>query len=648
MKIICEPKVILDRIMVYVVKNMTYNETLDDRNFANIEKLLVIDCTGLGANSLIYINFDEALAGGVPNELLRRGIVSEKFITQNRESINSEIKEYINSSFEESSCNAILYNEERLYQVDDHQGFVYGDTMLFEGKEYKAFRKPGGHITKGIEAIKGDPTEFKRFIQQMTDGLPKAQIILAFELSGIIRQALNMKGVDIGELSSVLCVTGLAGCGKTAVTAGLKEMLFGGSVFSGGNITEVAMGRILKEAGIGPSIFDDTSSDVTANNEKVCALVRQVYNMSSGKARTTNNSSYETSVFSPMLQSRELAYSIGEMAKSFTGLNGFEVRLIELIVDKNNENPENLLAKSKDHADQYYLGRSKYTGQGIEFIRCFLENYQERILELYEEMKKQVLEIKQNDDQFCELDDRVVNRDAVIALSATIANDAYKLDMNINEIIRVLLKSHFVLHQKRKAKMPSEWLINAACMYAYGNKYDHRVVAESSKAFDIRRNIVARNVHQGREKLVIPLKVCEYVFDQEWENLKETEDNSIVAPDSQWCDWKERFMSNKDLLGIRSAGVMHKKEDGFKAALREWEYQDIITKGPRGYTVLRTLGGVTNIPCYELDIQNMLKATQVFAPVNEEMFAKIKDKDDLLESDISHVHEEKGFNELGI
>lgn len=646
-----EPKVVCDSLKVYSVKNLTVTEGSNGGNLDSIENLLVIDCKQLGADSLIYVDYKTAYSGGVADELLRRGLISGKFVTDHGETINDEIRQYIDENFDKHRCNSVMYSEERLYDIAGQQGFVCGEQMLLGGKAYRAFRRPGDYITEGIRAMKGDPEEFKKFLRNMMKGLTKAQIILAFELSGILRQSLRMKGVDIGELSSVLCVSGMQGSGKTAVTVGLKEMLFGGGVFSGSNITEVAMGRILKEAGVGPSVFDDTSADVTSNSKKVCALIRQIYNMSSGRARVISTSNRASDVYSPMVQSRELNYSLGNMVKSFVGLSGFEVRLIELIVDKYNEFPENLLAWSKEHADQYALGKSKFSGQALQFIKCFLEKHQDRIVEQYEDMKKHILEIKQNDKELDELDDRVANRDAVIALSGSIANDAYDLGLDVDEIIRALLKSHIVLHRKRKAQTPNQWLINVACMYAYGNKYDHRVVAKDTITFDVRKNMVARKVSKGRETLIIPVKASEFVFDQEWGNLKDYDDNTLTTPDSTWSEWPAIFKKNEDLLGIRSSGaVMLSKAEVFKTALREWEYQGILIKGNRGYSNSKSLGGVHNIPCYELDIENMLQATNVFAPVSEEMFARIKDKDEVekKKNDIVHLHEEKSYEELGI
>src|SRR5699024_10696014 len=120
---------------------------------------------------------------------------------------------------------------------------------------------------------------------------------------------------------------------------------------------------------------------------------------------------------------RELAYGISRVIKSYSGLTGFEVRLLELIADTNAENNANLITKSKEHADLYNKGRGEYQGQAIVFIRYFMEKYLQEISTHYERIKQQILKIKQNDERLCELDDRVVNRDAVIVLAANIAKE---------------------------------------------------------------------------------------------------------------------------------------------------------------------------------------------------------------------------------
>ena len=131
-------------------------------------------------------------------------------------------------------------------------------------------------------------------------------------------------------------------------------------------------------------MFDDTSSDGECGKGKGRSLIRQIYSMSSGKARTTNTSNREAIVYSPMIQSRELAYGISRVIKSYSGLTGFELRLLELIADTNAENNANLITKSKEHADLYNKGRGEYQGQAIVFIRYFMEKYLQEISTHYE------------------------------------------------------------------------------------------------------------------------------------------------------------------------------------------------------------------------------------------------------------------------
>ena len=649
MKLVKEAAYIADKLKVYVVKNIIDDEQKTRGDIYDAEKMIAIDCTELGVKRPIYIDYKNAY-NTITDEILRRGVASKTFLEENEKKIKEGIDEAINESFENDTCNAIMYEEERLYNIGEKKGFAYGNELLIGGETFKAYKRPGKHVSKEIQPMKGDPQKFKEFLRTLTSGLPKAQIILAFELSGIVRQALNMEGIDIGELSSVLCVTGLAGCGKTAVTVGLQEMLFGGKAFFGGNITEVAMGKILKESGVSPSVFDDTSSDGECGKGKGRSLIRQIYSMSSGKARTTNTSNREAIVYSPMIQSRELAYGISRVIKSYSGLTGFEVRLLELIADTNAENNANLITKSKEHADLYNKGRGEYQGQAIVFIRYFMEKYLQEISTHYERIKQQILEIKQNDERLCELDDRVVNRDAVIVLAANIAKEAYDLDIDTEEVIKVLLESHFALQESRKNKTPSEWLINVACMYAYGQKDDERPIARNIREFDVRKNIAAIKVSQGRKHLVIPVKISEFAFDQDWEGCKKGVRPEYIPGPLSWL-WERTtgLTDNKQLVRASEGNVMHRNSAGFRTALEDWRRKSILIVGNRGYTVTKSLGGVNNIPCYELDIENMLSESGVTAYVNEEMFAPIIDEKFKEEDDgVFHPNEALTPEELGI
>ena len=108
-------------------------------------------------------------------------------------------------------------------------GMMFIDPISSELKTILAFRNVSATTSSAsnLPAVQGDEQEFSLFLQEIVKDLPKLQIILGYELSGPLRQYLSMHGKALGELSSVLCITGNPGTGKTIASTTLKAVLFG-------------------------------------------------------------------------------------------------------------------------------------------------------------------------------------------------------------------------------------------------------------------------------------------------------------------------------------------------------------------------------------------------------------------------------------
>lgn len=171
-------------------------------------------------------------------------------------------------------------------------GMMFRDPISSKLTTIPAFRNVNGITSSAsnLPAVQGDEQEFNLFLQEMLKDLPKLQIILGYEISGPLRQYLSMHGKALGELSSVLCITGNPGTGKTIATTTLKAVLFGTAGTISANNTTIGLGRTVEQSGISPVIVDDAS----VVNKKASEVVEELYHLANGECRVTAQAGQQT------------------------------------------------------------------------------------------------------------------------------------------------------------------------------------------------------------------------------------------------------------------------------------------------------------------------------------------------------------------
>lgn len=238
--------------------------------------------------------------------------------------------------------------------------------MLFSsGKSIPAIRQQNG-TTAGeagnLDIQRGDPSAYKQALQSHLKDKPHLQLILGQLLSGLLRQILYINGVDLGETSVTLCITGDPGTGKTSTTKGLKESLFGVNGNMTANSTSIKTGSIIRDSGICPVLIDDTSVEKRGSND----IVKDLYHMANGLSRSTYREKGEV-MYAPVLQSREKKDSLKKILSSLYRLDGFIYRVFELDITHGD------LATSKEEAEEIRALSTTYSGQAIEFIKRVMQ-----------------------------------------------------------------------------------------------------------------------------------------------------------------------------------------------------------------------------------------------------------------------------------
>lgn len=205
-----------------------------------------------------------------------------------------------------------------------------------------------------------------------------------------------MHGKALGELSSVLCITGNPGTGKTIATTTLKAVLFGTAGTLSANNTTIGLGRTVEQSGISPVIVDDAS----VVNKKASEVVEELYHLANGECRVTAVTGQSTSkkVYAPVIQSREPGRSLRSIVPNMYNLDGFEYRMLEIMVNRGE------ITRDQQAADQMNKAASMYRGQAIGFIREILrqENTSASssgsgrggLVEQYEEIVSEIIKIK--------------------------------------------------------------------------------------------------------------------------------------------------------------------------------------------------------------------------------------------------------------
>lgn len=567
--------------------------------------------------SLVNINTEK-----IVQEMVGSGWISGKEFSRVGERIENEISEYIND-FSANESNAVMFFREELLKLGKALAFTSEAGLMIKNLVFPAYKQGGDIISTKLGNPRGDEEEFCKYLGDLVNGLPKAQIVLGYELSGILRQALYLLGLEIGELSSGLSVTGEPGCGKSIVTIGLRNMLFSNSGNYSSEITKVKMGDVLKSAGICPSIFDDMSINGKNNYEEKRMLIERIYIVASGKMRLTSRDNVEVRVFSPYIESREERMSIKQMIRSVSLLDGFGLRVIELDVakvtpDESGEpiSYDGCLTKSKEHADMWNIGNGKYEGQAIQFIRQLLINHAENLLDEYEEVKGIILDVlskrqEEDPDNFNILDKRVANRLGVIVLALKIAQETYKLDVDIDKIIDILLVESAELMKSIRGANPERLLINLVYFFLRANNNDNRLIVgkDDKKSYDPSKNLAVYEPCKGANHpgtLIVPAATAEMVFEWDWSQYEGYLDNDerpfpAIVMNIQGID------KLKDSHNYYDSVNKNRSEIG--KVFDSWAKRGIIKKATNGYFKFNTkLGGEGNIACYKFDMNNAMKA----------------------------------------
>ena len=436
-------RAIYKNIRIYMATAVGLN--IDNENIADRKKVIVSNESG----TIIY-NIKDVDGDKIINDMLEQGWLTLREKRLLGDSIRSEITKYI-EGFSADENGAVIFNREELVPIGKTIAFTSEAGLMIKNLVFPAYKQRGNTVATRLGVLMGDEEEFCKYLGDLVNGLPKAQIVLGYELSGILRQALYLKGVSLSELSSCLSVSGRSGCGKSLVTNGLRNMLFSESGNYSSDMTEIKIGETLKNAGICPSVFDDMSVNSRLTMGARQELTQRIYRIASGRARLTARDNQEENVFSPYIESREEGFSVKKMITSVSRIDGYGYRVIELDVrrgsiseDGEQSNFDDCLTKSREHADSWNDGQNKFHGQAMQFIRCFLLNHEEKLLSEYKAVQDMIIEAmkkrkKQEEDGFKLLDNRVANRMAVIVLSLEIAAETYKLDVDIDKVVNILL-----------------------------------------------------------------------------------------------------------------------------------------------------------------------------------------------------------------
>lgn len=440
---------------------------------------------------------------------------------------------------------------------------MFKDPISLKLTTIPAFRNVNGitSAASNLPLVQGDEQEFSLFLQEMMKDLPKLQIILGYELSGPLRQYLSMHGKALGELSSVLCITGNPGTGKTIATTTLKAVLFGTAGTLSANNTTIGLGRTVEQSGISPVIVDDAS----VVNKKASEVVEELYHLANGECRVTAVTGQSTlkKVYAPVIQSREPGRSLRSIVPNMYNLDGFEYRMLEIMVNRSE------ITRDKQAADQMNKAANMYRGQAIGFIREILRQEissgRGGLVEQYEEIIAEIVEIKQNlgetvNQAYSDLDDRVANRAAVIVLAVRLATSAYNL-VGIDEtvIIREMLKAYMEVSVARKRSASTEWMRNLLDLYLYGNSANHQCLVDNKKKYNPAEHwgFLEKGSGDVKQYLWIPVYLMRGVVENNWRQYKPSIDN----------DWGRQivYIEKPRYSGYMTGADLHK--NGEKTAL---------------------------------------------------------------------------------
>lgn len=587
---------------------------IDNENIADRKKVIVSNESG----TIIY-NIKDVDGDKIINDMLEQGWLTLREKRLLGDSIRSEITKYI-EGFSADENGAVVFNREELVPIGKTIAFTSEAGLMIKNLVFPAYKQRGNTVATRLGVLMGDEEEFCKYLGDLVNGLPKAQIVLGYELSGILRQALYLKGVSLSELSSCLSVSGRSGCGKSLVTNGLRNMLFSESGNYSSDMTEIKIGETLKNAGICPSIFDDMSVNSRLTMGARQELTQRIYRIASGRARLTARDNQEENVFSPYIESREEGFSVKKMITSVSRIDGYGYRVFELDVrrgsvdeDEEQSNFDDCLTKSREHADSWNDGQNKFHGQAMQFIRCFLLNHEEKLLSEYkavQDMIVKTIEKRKEQEEYGSklLDHRVANRMAVIVLSLEIAAETYKLDVDINKVVNILLSESSKVFKAINGTRPERFLYNLANFILKANNKRYRFIinSEYQKQYNPAENLAVYSNENGNEVLIVPAASSGIIFDTEWGEYKSHLDND----DRPYIPFYG-FNKISDIHGANNAyDVISENSEEIKKVFGSWISDGIMyaKKDGKTYKHYVMLGGSKGNACYKFNIKNVLDA----------------------------------------
>lgn len=506
-------------LAVYYIRNLDFNL---QESYKYARSLNMVGVKSGIVSDIITMSCKE-MHDGELTELLDEigfGLTSEQSHSKGKAgSIDEEVSALVDKLAEKNRYTAAMFRRTKLYEILSGNGaakkyaFLYDGGMLVDGKVVKAIRLTDGQSeleTGSLELLKGDPAEYKKELQRHLRGKPKLQLVMAYLLSGVVRQALYFTGRDLGELSCVFCITGDQGTGKTSTTKGLKESLFGVNGTMTANSTQIKLGETVRDSGVCPLLIDDAS----VHNDSREDLLESLYHLSNGVSRATTRDKMQM-VYSPVIQSRESGSSLKSKLKYVYRLEGFVYRVFEVLINRGD------LAESAEEADEIRALSSKYRGQGIEFLKVFMQKYGysglDGLKEDYEATMQEIKTCRDDNEIYKEVDDRVFNRIAVIALSAKLMEEAYNIMIDLKGIIVTLLDSVSAMISAAKREAPSEWLETIFNFYLYSSNRPHieQPLVKGVKSFDPAIN--TGFVDDNETYLYLPYNTIRLVLEQDWE-----------------------------------------------------------------------------------------------------------------------------------
>lgn len=625
----------------------------DDQENVTDRKKVVINN---GRSAIIY-DIKDVDGDEIIRDMMEQGWLTLKEKRLLGTSIRDEIMEYV-EGYSADENGAVVFNREELVPIGKALAFTSEAGLMIKNLVFPAYKQSGNTVATRLGLPMGNEEEFCKYLASLVNDLPKTQIVLGFELSGILRQALYLKGISLGEVSSCLSVSGSSGCGKSLVTNGLRNMLFSESGNYSSDMTEIKIGETLKNAGICPSIFDDMSVNGRLTMGARQELTQRIYRIASGRARLTARDTREENVFSPYIESREEGFSVKKMITSVSRIDGYGYRVIELDVRRGSENEDeehpnfdDCLTKSREHADNWNDGQNKFHGQAMQFIRCFLLNHEENLLSEYKSVQDMIIRAlgerqKQAEDGFNLLDKRVANRLAVVVLSLKIAAETYKLEVDLNKVINILLDESVMVFKAINGTRPERFLYNLANFILKANNRRYRFIinSEYQRQYDPAENLALYSIKNRIETLTVPTASSGIIFDTEWDEYR------------SYLDDGERpylpaygFNKISDIQGSNNTyDLISENSEEIKKVFKGWIRDGImlVKDDRKTYKYGVMLGKTKNIACYKFDIKKVLQAAgmdnegrppvEIYTPIGKYMEYNAE-TDSVEEVDTSHA-----------